>query len=527
MPAPAHPHLRRRLLARLRLTAGARAIGWLALAFAIIAIVPPAPAAPDRARVFRAGAATGDITPELGQLLIGDWTPTPAKHLHDRLQVKALVLDDGDRRLALVVCDNLGLPREACDEIRRLTHAQTGLDPAALLISATHSHSAASANVGRAAHDAIVELEARSGPTADAAATAAATQASYDAAARYQHFIARRVADTVQCAINQLVPARVGWSRAAEPTSVFNRRWYVRDEKERRNPFGGVDAVRMNPPRASATLVEPAGPTDPDIPFLAVQTRAGRPLALFAVYSLHYVGGVPAGTVSADYYGAFAARLAELVGAERQDPPFVGIMANGTSGNINNIDFRAPAPANRAPFEQIRRVADRVADAVWRSYQNIEYHDWAPLAARREELTVAYRRPDAAQLARARGLLAAPAAAPGWHRYELLYARRVVARASAPATVALPLQALRIGDFALLTIPAEAFVEIGLELKQRAPFPQTAVISIAHGYYGYLPTPEQHRLGGYETWLGTNLLEVDASTKITATLLRLAEELRP
>ena len=44
-----------------------------------------------------------------------------------------------------------------------------------------------------------------------------------------------------------------------------------------------------------------------------------------------------------------------------------------------------------------------------------------------------------------------------------------------------------------------ALVEIGLQLKERSPFAKTIVVSIANGYNGHLPPPNQHRLGGYET----------------------------
>ncbi len=53
----------------------------------------------------------------------------------------------------------------------------------------------------------------------------------------------------------------------------------------------------------------------------------------------------------------------------------------------------------------------------------------------------------------------------------------------------------------------------------------TFTIELANGSYGYLPTPEQHELGGYETWLGTNLVELEASTKIERTVDRLFDEL--
>ena len=96
----------------------------------------------------------------------------------------------------------------------------------------------------------------------------------------------------------------------------------------------------MNPAPGSPDLVEPAGPIDPQVSIVSVQTPQGRPIALLANYSLHYVGGVGPGHVSADYFGAFADQVQQLLKADRLDPPFVGIMSNGTSGDINNINFR-------------------------------------------------------------------------------------------------------------------------------------------------------------------------------------------
>ena len=250
----------------------------LALVLIFSGLVAPALAAESaaEARVLRGGAAVGDIAPDLGQMIVGDWVPTPAKHIHDPLQVRVLALDDGTKRLATVVCDNVGLPREACDEAKRLTQKATGLDRAHVLISSTHTHSGVSADQVRLTRDTFSRTETRG------VAGAEVGSASEGRLVGYQQFIARRVADTVQRAINQLEPARIGWGSGQEPSQVFNRRWFMDDEKERRNPFGGVDAVRMNPPRMAPTLVKPAGPTDPEIAFISVQAKNGRPLALLA-----------------------------------------------------------------------------------------------------------------------------------------------------------------------------------------------------------------------------------------------------
>lgn len=474
------------------------------------------------ARGFRAGAAVGDITPDLGAMIIGGFSPTPAKHIRDSLQVRALVLDDGGQRLAIVVCDNIGLPREVCDEAKRLTQELTGLEPSRVLIAATHTHSAASAGT-----------ETSMGPNGGRPRGTAGGDggATVDAVTLYQRFIARRVADTIQRAINQLEPARIGWGSGSESSQVFNRRWHMSDEALRRNPFGGTDTVRMNPPAGSPALVEPAGPIDPEIPFISVQAAgSGRPIALFAAYSLHYVGGVPSGVVSADYFGAFCNRIAGLLGADRDPrgahPPFVALLANGTSGDVNNVDFRAKRAA-QPHFEQIERVANIVAAEVYRAYQTVTYNDWVPLAVRYEELTLKSRRPTPEMITRARALLERPAGGPGWHPLERAYANRVLQRAEAPETVQLPLQVMRIGEVAVLALPVETFAEMGLDLKARAPFPKAFTVSLANGYLGYMPTVAQHQLGGYESWVGTNRLEVQAAPKITEVLLRMAGELKP
>ena len=271
-------------------------------------------AAAETNAVFRAGAAKGNITPELGSAVIGGFHPFPATHVHDDLWAKCLVLDDGRTRLAFVVCDLLGLSRGVSDEARRLVQEETGLPASQVLVSATHTHSAVSALGGR--YNLKPELDP------------------------YQKVVARRIADAVRCAINNLEPAEVGWATASEPRHVFCRRWFMKPGKMPMNPFGSTnDLVKMNPPRGSADLDKPAGPTDPQIGLIAVRAQGGRPIGLLSNYSLHYVGGVRGADISADYYGMYADRLQQLLGADRQEPPFVAIMSNGTSGNINNIDF--------------------------------------------------------------------------------------------------------------------------------------------------------------------------------------------
>ena len=470
------------------------------LTWAILAGLTLGDAMTAAAETLKAGAATSNITPPLGSEIIGGFAPFPATHVHDELHARCLVLDDGETKLALVVCDLLGIHRAVSDEARKLIQTEIGIPPERVLISATHTHSAASA-LGK-------------NPYSD--------EPSLD---EYQQFVARRIADGVRRAANNLRLAEIAFGTAEAPEHVFNRRWYMKPGTMPPNPFGGLDQVKMNPPAGSPNLLEPAGPTDPTISFLAVREPGGRPISVFAAYSLHYVGGVGDGHISADYFGMCCRQLTKLLEAEDQDPPFVALLANGTSGDINNINFREPR-GRKAPYEQMRFVADDVADKLHAAMAKLEYKSEARLDARYREPTVAWRRPTDEQLAWAKTTLASAEKTPGKVDLSAIYAERTLRMAEHPETAAVPVQVLRIGDVCLGTMPCEIFCQIGLEFKERSPLKPAFMVSLNHGYFGYLPTPEQHRLGGYETWLGTNRLEAQASDKLLANLLEMAEEIK-
>ncbi|NBO92447.1 MAG: hypothetical protein EBV06_09090 [Planctomycetia bacterium] len=272
----------------------------------------------------------------------------------------------------------------------------------------------------------------------------------------------------------------------------------------------------MNPGTDPTVLSHPAGPTDPDVSVLSLRdAKTKRPLALYANYSLHYVGGQTSGGVSADYFGEFARVMPSRLRAGEE---FVAMMTNGTSGDINNIPFGSVRPP-REPFEQMRLVAAKAADAAWHAERKMDpYRGDVRLSMNQRELTLTTRRPTKEQLDRAKEVLAEKddKKLPPLAR---AYAGRAVALASGGEKLKAVLQVVRIGDIAICAIPFEVFVEIGLDLKKRSPFSRTIVVGLANGYNGYLPTPEQHKLGGYETWLGTNRVQEDASVLITNELL--------
>jgi hypothetical protein len=277
-----------------------------ALAFATLA------AAPGFSAELKAGAFAQDVTPERFPISVnGNFADKKATAAHDPLHARCLVLDDGATKLALVVVDSCMIPREIMDAAKTLAEKATGIPAANMLISATHTHSAP--------------------------AVAGVFQSDPDP--EYAKFLTKKIAEGIEKAHKRLAPAKLAWGGAEEPNQVFNRRWRMKPGAKLPDPFGrGADKVRTNPPRMSPDLIEPAGPTDPRVTVLAVQTADGKPLALYANYSLHYVGDLPA--LSADYFGVFANSIASKLKA---GPEFVGILSNGTRGDVNNINFKAEA----------------------------------------------------------------------------------------------------------------------------------------------------------------------------------------
>ncbi len=464
---------------------------WTALALAA-ALLAAAPGQAER-KSFRAGAFAQDITPEKFPVSVnGGMADRTATAAHDRLHARCLVLDDGKTRLGIVVADSCMIPRDLIDEAKALAEKTAGIPAGHILVSATHTHTA---------------------PTLTGVFQS-------DPNAEYRRQFVRQVVEGLKKAADALAPAEIGWAVGQEPGQVFNRRWLIKEGKLYKNPFGQeVDRVKMNPGYSNPDMDKPAGPIDPEVPVVALRTPEGRPIAALVNYSLHYVGGSPA--LSGDYFGAFASAFGKLVGGDER---FVAILSNGTSGDINNVDFSLKAAPTRGP-DRNQQVADAVARAAHEAWKKVSYRGHATLSARESDIDLGVRKPAPEEVSRAKEVLAAAAGRP-LKGVEEIYARETILLADYPPTVKVKVQALRVGELGICAIPCEVFVQIGLMLKRESPLKPAFTIELANGYNGYLPTPDHHRLGGYETWRArSSYLEVNASVKIVSELLRLLGEL--
>lgn len=461
---------------------------------------------PLSAAEFKAGAHAEPITPEKFPAPInGNMKGGFANSVHDPMHARCLALHDGKHELILCVVDACMIPREICEQAKTLASQETGVPASHMLISATHTHSAAT----------MVSVF-QSDPDPEYLATLPA-----------------RIARGIAQAHRHLEPAEIAWGKGSDPTQLFNRRWVMKDDQFYANPFGGMqDRVKMNPGYQNPQVSRPSGPTDPEVTIITARAVSDRrPLALFANYSLHYVGGNPA--ISADYFAAYADQMTQLLKATDArysgKPAFVGIMSNGTSGDVNNVNFAGPPPMGRKPGEQLQVVARSVAAATLKAYDKLAFQAHVPLASAESDIRLKVRKANLEELAAAKQLMEkTPRDKDGqFSGLPPVYARETVLLNDFPDEVPVKLQVHRIGELSVAGIPCEVFTQIGLNLKQRSPFAGHCTVSLANGYNGYLPTVEQHKLGGYETWRArSSYLEVDAETKIVEQLLKLTAALK-
>ena len=211
--------------------------------------------------------------------------------------------------------------------------------------------------------------------------------------------------------------------------------------------------------------------------------------------------------ISADFPGMACDTVTRLTGAPC-------LYLQGACGNINSakgIDsrFHPVEPSHEPP----RTLGTRLGCEIVRVWETVETHPVSSLGVTSK--MVSLPRMDWGSEARALALVttlegelaklrASEEVAQGrvyWAERRLDQAQHALDswRSGQPlAPVPAELQALRLGDFAYATAPAEVFNEIGVEIKRRSPFADTFFLGYSNGSIGYVPVPEAYPEGGYE-----------------------------
>lgn len=419
---------------------------------------------------LQAGAWEVETTPALGTDLGGGFGSNYATCVERPLFAKALALRSGDTTVILLSVDILQMyAATIVDPAKKLITERTGIPASHVMVSATHTHS------GPATYDYPGE------PAVDPA---------------YIDRVIEAIAEAAEGAVSVLRPARIGHGQADVSGICFNRRFH-------RTPDGQVE---WNPALGRDDIADPAGPIDPTVTGLIVEERDGRPLAVWANLSLHYVGTTVSSAISSDYFGAFSERVRAWFG-----PHVRGQLTNGSSGDINNRDIHQAVKSSGK--ERADRVAEAVLGAVLAGAQLARRDDQVELRASLVQVEVERVAVTDDDIEIAREILAGERTdAPfSWvhglpipERLVPSYGRRHAGLVDTPERTTVPVQVITIGELCLVGLPGETFVEFALEIKAASPFAATAVIGLANDHPGYIPTLKAFSEGNYETWRDGN-----------------------
>jgi len=448
--------------------------------------------------ILHAAAHQADVTPPLGTLINGEFRSRYANKIHDPLYAKCLVLKDGGMVLVFVIVDICAMQQDFLNDVKADIQKTVGVPKAHILISATHTHSAG----------AITDL------------------LMGHADLMYRRRLHANLVYLVVETFQKLKPAKIAFGAVDAPEHVLCRRYRMASGYRPFNPVtGGADLVKTNPFGAEDAIVEPNSSPDTQLAYLAIKGLDDTWISLLANYSLHYVGDVARGTISADYFGCFATKLMENMSDNGSD--FVAMMTNGTSGEINIWDFM---DSGRYPTELHQKSAlirRDLADKVLQDIPNLSWEESPLLDVLYEELPVGLRKPSEQELDAAKRIVMDTDyehITLDEDGYQRIYAREQVLLAEFPEQRDFYIQSFRIGTGVIGALGGEFFAETGLALKAVAPKGKYFTICLANDYVGYVPPRHEIALGGYETWrCRTSFLEEMAEEKIRNVLMRQIE----
>jgi len=451
----------------------------------------------------RAGVAVVNITAN-----------KPTEPVRDPLLAKALVLEEGGNRAVILTLDVVAVTEPLVTEVRRGIREQLGIDASGVLLNASHNHH------------------------------------TYDQIAPD---LASRLVKAVRQASQNMVPARVGAGAGREDRITINRRLRTKDGKHW--------TIRRATPSPPDDAVAGLGPLDPQIGLLRVDAMDGKPLALVYNFAGHAYGGAAGGGITADFPG-FASRVVERAWPGAVALFLQGAAGDVTPIRYKDFDAPPPTELlgtrlGLSALEAAQRISTQSQAAVRIAGEMVELprrtdaeQRIQALLAEQEKILgfftgVGCGAHGAGTSLNFKSFLplymkqAIDSEHPAYAAY--LYEqeertgqnglrqldkenkqriamyrqciekmdRLIVVRTSlqflqetlqrrASGPIPAEIQALRVGDFVLVTFPGEPFAEVGLRIKKRSPFVNTFVAGYTNGRIGYAPTADAYDKDAYE-----------------------------
>jgi len=395
---------------------------------------------------LRTGAAVVELEADDSMVIAGGILPGKATGQEGKLRAVAVVLEQKPfGKLAIVACDILMITREHLDPVVAEIEKRTGIPAANILINCTHTHHAPSTMVVH----------------------------GYGLDETFTKRVQRGIVKAVQDANANLSKdeCRFYFHLGEEKSVGQNSRMLLAD-----------GSIYWIGPRDD--VVRPTGPFDPELPVLAFRDPADRLRALIFNHSTHSIGTRKPGVRSPTFYGLAAQELETELGG-------TVCFLEGASGSTHNLDLKCDEMTKR--IKQAVQVA--LAQAKPRPIEKLAAIK-RPFKFRVRDFDEAQEEETVTRYCRKY----APA-----HADQIIPVFRNMRKELAPQRGQERetwLQVLRLGDVAIVAVPAEFFTQLGLDIKNRSPFRYTYIAELANDWIGYIPNQEGHKLGGYQCWTG-------------------------
>jgi len=395
---------------------------------------------------LQAGVAAVDITPDVGDVHYRG----ASTGVLDPLQAKAVVFRQRRQEAALVFCDVIGVSIDQSNAVRKLAAEKTGIPYVNICVAATHTHT------GRLSEKAAEQMT-------------------------------QRIAEAVVAAQATAKPVKLQVGIAKQQGLAFHRRFVMKD-----------GSVRMNPGFQNPDIVRPVGPIDPDVGIVFLRgAKDNRPIASLTSFAMHLdtVGG---SEYSADYPYWLQQSLQKDLGQD-----FVSLFGTGTCGNINHFDVFKPGP-QKGHQQTTKYLGETLATTIIAALPGLEDVPQPHLSVRSTTVQAALQEYTKEELAWAempedkRGPLIEER--PFLQRFRASKIRSLAAmRHRWGDNLPMEVQVFRLSqDVAIVTLPGEIFVELGLAIKKASPFKTTLVIELANNSPAYVPTRQAFSDGDYE-----------------------------
>lgn len=423
--------------------------------------------------MYLCGIYEAPITPPLGSSMPGQSAERKSSGVLEELYVKALVLEMAGTTVAWIVVDALYVPWHFTHAIRERVRNFTGIPEDQVIVSATHTHTGPPIRPGF------------DGSTSD----------------NYVAYLTDRAADAAIIAYNKRQPARVGWGTGEVHGLSFNRRYWMKD-----------GSLTTNPGIGNPHVDRPAGPIDPELQVVRVDDASGNPLCVVVNFACHTCT-VSGTEYHPDFPGVLSRELKRALGEA-----VVSLFLLGACGDINHLNVFGQREAVSSSCEWIGLS---LAQNVLAIREATPTEIPPTLEMRHHRFQMELRIPTDAELEAVRETAVSSAASlkDRSRALQLLDGLWETSRL-------IEIQALRIGGWAMIGLPAELFTELGLTIKKRSPFASTMVVTLCNGsLYGYVCTAEAFRQGGYGTALSPSRIPQNAGERLVNEALTLLDSL--